>query len=158
MMDGRAARPIRARPRLLIVEREMTTIDMTVPSTSRPMFIIGWVLSGLLIAFMIFDAAIKLMDIQPVIDSMNQMGIPNDLARPIGAIELVSLALYLSPRTAVLGAILLTGVFGGAIASHMRLLDPLFSHTLFGVYLGLLAWGGLWFRDERVRSLLPFRR
>jgi len=136
----------------------MTTVDMTVPATSRTMFIIGWVLSGLLIAFMLFDSVIKLADIQPVIDSMTQMGIPPDLARPIGAIELVSLLLYIWPRTSVLGAILLTGVFGGAVASHMRLLDPLFSHTLFGVYLGLLAWGGLWFRDERVRRLLPFRR
>lgn len=136
----------------------MTTIAMPGRTTSRSMFIVGWILSGLLIAFMIFDSVIKLADIQAVADSMTQMGIPPDLARPIGVIELVSLVLYLWPRTAVLGAILLTGVFGGAIASHLRLLDPLVSHTLFGVYLGLLAWGGLWFRDERVRALLPYRR
>jgi hypothetical protein len=89
---------------------------------------------------------------------MKQLGIPPELDRLIGAIELVCLVLYAFPRTAVLGAILFTAIYGGAITSHMRLEDPLFSHTLFGVYLGLLAWGGLWFRDERVRALLPFRR
>ena len=73
----------------------------------------------------------------------------------IGAVELISLLLYIFPRTGILGAILLTGVFGGAVASHLRLFDPLFSHTLFGVYLGLLAWGGLWFRSAKLRQLLP---
>jgi hypothetical protein len=71
---------------------------------------------------------------------------------------LVGTALYAWPRTAVLGAILLTGLFGGAIASHLRLGDPLFSHTLFGVYLGMLMWGGLWFRDPALRALLPLGR
>jgi hypothetical protein len=136
----------------------MTTLDFAAPAptTSRPMTIAGWTLSGLLIAFMAFDTSIKLADIQPVIDTMTQLGIPPSLDRVIGVTELVALLLYIWPRTAVLGAILLTGVFGGAVASHLRLLDPLFSHTLFGVYLGVLAWGGLWFRSERLRALLPF--
>ena len=90
----------------------MTTIDMQAPSTTRPMVIAGWVLSGLLIAFMTFDTVIKLLDLQVVIDTMNQLGIPPSLDRTIGAIELVCLVLYAIPRTSVLGAILFTAIFG----------------------------------------------
>ncbi len=61
------------------------------------------------------------------------------------------------PRTAVLGAILLTGLFGGAVSSHLRLGDPLFTHVLLGVYVGVLAWGGLWFRNDNLRALIPLR-
>ena len=135
----------------------MSVAVETHPVTGRTSVAIGWAMSGLLIAFMIFDTAIKLLDLQVVVDTMNQLGIPPSLDRTIGAIELVCLVLYAIPRTSVLGAILFTAIFGGAITSHMRLGDPLFSHTLFGVYLGLLAWGGLWFRDERIRALLPVR-
>lgn len=133
----------------------MTALDVNAPTTSRPMLWTGWVLSGLLIAFMALDTVIKLLDLPQVVATMTEMGIPPSLDRLIGAVELVSLLLYIFPRTAILGAILLTGVFGGAVASHLRLLDPLFSHTLFGVYLGLLAWGGLWFRSAKLRQLLP---
>ena len=135
----------------------MSVAVETHPVTGRTSVAIGWAMSGLLIAFMTFDTVIKLLDLQVVVDTMNQLGIPPSLDRTIGAIELISLVLYAIPRTSVLGAILFTAIFGGAITSHMRLGDPLFSHTLFGVYLGLLAWGGLWFRDERIRALLPFR-
>jgi len=86
-----------------------------------------------------------------------QLGYPDTLARCIGVIVLACAVLYAIPRTAVLGAILTTGLLGGAISSHLRLGDPIFTHTLFGVYLGLLAWGGLYLRDERLRSLLPRR-
>ena len=133
----------------------MTALDVNAPTTSRPMLWTGWVLSGLLIAFMALDTVIKLLDLPQVVATMTEMGIPPSLDRLIGAVELVSLLLYIFPRTAILGAILLTGVFGGAVASHLRLLDPLFSHTLFGVYLGLLVWGGLWFRSAKLRQLLP---
>lgn len=139
----------------------MTALDATYadrPAGSRAMRVTGWTLSGLLIAFMAFDTAIKLIDLPIVAETSQQLGWPTSLDRLIGVTELVSLALYIWPRTAVLGAILLTGLFGGAVAAHLRLFDPLFSHTLFGVYLGVLAWGGLWFRDERVRALLPWRR
>ena len=71
--------------------------------------------------------------------------------------ELVFVALYLFPRTAVLGAVLMTGVLGGATAAHVRIDDPLFSHILFGVYLGAFMWGGLWLRDPRLRALAPWR-
>jgi hypothetical protein len=120
----------------------------------------GRVMSGLVILFLLMDGAIKMVPIQPVTDSLKELGYPTSdaFARLLGIIVLVGTALYAWPRTAALGAILLTGLFGGAIASHLRLDDPLFSHTLFGVYLGALMWGGLWFRDPGLRALLPLRR
>jgi hypothetical protein len=119
----------------------------------------GRVMSALVVLFLIFDATIKLIPIQPVIDSMNELGYPPTigLARGIGIVTVVCVVLYVWPRTAVLGAILMTGLFGGAIASHLRIGSPVFSHLLFGVYLGLLAWGGLWLRDPRLRALMPLR-
>lgn len=119
----------------------------------------GRIMSGLVILFLVMDGAIKIVPIQPVTDSLKELGYPtgDSFARLLGIIVLAGTALYAWPRTAVLGAILLTGLFGGAIATHLRLSDPLFSHTLFGVYLGLLMWGGLWFRDPALRELLPLR-
>lgn len=119
--------------------------------------VVGWTMTGLVGAFVAFDATIKLLVIQPVVDAFHQLGFPVELARGMGVLELVILILYLTPRTAVLGAVLLTGLLGGAVASHLRLLDPWVSHILSGVYVGVLAWGGLYFRDERLRRLLPFR-
>jgi hypothetical protein len=89
---------------------------------------------------------------------MEPLGWPADVsvARMLGIIGLISTALYALPRTSVLGAILLTGYLGGAIATNMRVGSPLFSHTLFGVYLGIILWGGLYLRDPRVRALIPF--
>jgi hypothetical protein len=117
----------------------------------------GRVLSGIAVLFLIFDGAIKLVPIQPVTDSLRELGYPasDSFARFLGVITLICTALYAWPRTALLGAVLLTAIMGGAIASHLRLGDPLFSHTLFGVYLGLLFWVGLWLRDERVRRIMP---
>jgi hypothetical protein len=112
-------------------------------------------LQALVILFLLFDSIIKLIVIEPVTQAFLQLGYDPALARSIGALELICTILYAVPRTAVLGAILLTGIFGGAIASHLRLADPLFTHTLFGLYLGLMAWGALFLRDQRVRTLLP---
>ena len=125
--------------------------------TSRTTLWTGRVLSGIAVLFLIFDGAIKLVPIQPVTDSLRELGYPasDSFARFLGVITLICTALYAWPRTAVLGAVLLTAIMGGAIASHLRLGDPLFSHTLFGVYLGLLFWVGLWLRDERVRRIMP---
>jgi hypothetical protein len=119
---------------------------------------IGWVLSGLVILFLIMDLAMKFAMLQPVIDTSLQLGWPADAGtvRTLATILLIATALYAYPRTAVLGAILLTGYLGGAVATHVRIGSPLFSHVLFGVYLGVIAWGGLWFRDPRVRELIPF--
>ena len=126
--------------------------------TPRAMLWTGRALSGLLIAFMAFDTVIKLVDLPVVQQTMIQMGIPPHLDRTIGVIELICLGLYAIPRTAVLGAILLTAVFGGAIASHLRIGSPLVGFTLFGVYLGLMSWGGLWLRNPALRALIPLRR
>jgi hypothetical protein len=119
---------------------------------------IGRVLSGLAIAFFVMDGVMKLIQPQVVIDATQQIGWPVDpmTLTVLGLILLISTALYAFPRTAVLGAILLTGYLGGAVASHARHGDPLVTHDLFGVYLGLFVWAGLWFRDARLRSLIPF--
>lgn len=124
---------------------------------SRTALWTGRVLSGIAVLFLIFDGAIKLVPIQPVTDSLRELGYPatDSFARFLGVVTLLCTALYAWPRTALLGAVLLTAIMGGAIASHLRLGDPLFSHTLFGVYLGLLFWVGLWLRDERVRRIMP---
>ena len=91
-------------------------------------------------------------------ETMSGLGWPVEYDLFIGVIETICVVLYLVPRTAVLGAILETALLGGAIATNVRVGNPLFSHELFGVYLGLFVWGGLWFRDPRVRALIPFRK
>ena len=126
--------------------------------TSTTALWIGPVMTGLFVLFMLFDVGIKLLRLPIVDEAMNQLGYPPGLGFAIGVLEGALLILYLIPRTAILGMVLFTGVFGGAIASHLRVGDPLFSHVLFGVYLGAIAWGGLWFRDASLRTLLPLRR
>lgn len=136
----------------------MTAATNPAPATrTRPMAWAGWGLTALFTLFMTFDIAIKLIDLQVVGDTLAALGYPRNLGRLIGVIELACLALYLNPRTSVLGAVLFTAVMGGAVATHLRLDNPLFSHTLFGVYLGLMLWGGLWLRDGRLRALFPLR-
>jgi hypothetical protein len=117
----------------------------------------GFILSGLAVAFLLFDSGIKFTASAPVAQAMNSLGFPVRLATAIGGLELVLLAIYLFPRTAVLGAVLWTGYLGGAIALHLRVGNPLFSHVLFPVYVALLLWGGLYFREDRLRQLLPLR-
>ena len=135
------------------------TISQTAPVSPGALWT-GRVLSGLIVLFMIFDGVIKLPPLDVVTQTMTQIGWPADanVARLLGVIGLVSAALYAWPRTSVLGAILLTAYMGGAIATHMRIGSPLFSHTLFGVYLGIILWAGLFLRDPRVRALIPFSR
>ena len=117
----------------------------------------GRCLSGLVILFLLVDAAIKLVPLQPVTDSLRELGYPasDAFARMLGALTLACTLLYAWPRTALLGGVLLTGLMGGAVASHLRLGDPLFSHTLFGVWLGLALWLGLWLRRSDLRRRLP---
>ena len=117
----------------------------------------GRILTTLGVLFMAFDVAIKFTHMAVVADSMKQLGYSPDLAPTIGTIGLVCLVLYLVPRTSILGAILLTGYFGGAIASQLRVGNPLFSNVLFPIYIALLFWGGLYLRDSRVRALIPVR-
>jgi DoxX-like family len=120
----------------------------------------GSIMSGLVIAFMLLDGGMKLVPFDVVIKATAELGYPasTTLARGLGILGLVCTALYALPRTAVLGAILLTAYMGGAAASHLRAGSPLFTHILFGVYLALLLWGGLYLRDARVRALLPLRK
>lgn len=118
----------------------------------------GLVMSALAVLFLLFDGVIKLLEIEPVVESFAQLGYPTSLARGIGALELACLALYVLPRTALMGAILLTGFLGGAVSTHLRIVDPLFSHVLFPVYVGALVWGGLFLRDDALRALLPMRK
>ena len=117
----------------------------------------GWFMSGLVIAFMLFDGGIKLVPLQAVTTASAQLGLPvtDTFARGLGVLGVLCTALYAFPRTAVLGAILLTGYMGGTVATHVRIGNPLFTHALFGVYLGLLLWGGLYLRERRLRALLP---
>jgi DoxX-like family len=138
-----------------VVDRHADQEELTM--NSRTALWTGRVLSGIAVLFLLFDGAIKLVPIQPVTDSLRELGYPatDSFARFLGVVTLLCTALYAWPRTALLGAVLLTAIMGGAIASHLRLGDPLFSHTLFGVYLGLLFWVGLWLRDERVRRAMP---
>lgn len=119
--------------------------------------IAGRTMSGIVIAFFLLDAGMKLPPLQPVVDTMAQLGWPNDAAtaRTLGLLMLLCVGLYAYPRTALIGAILITGYLGGAVATHLRIGSPLFTHTLFGVYIGLLAWGGLWLRSPALRALLP---
>jgi hypothetical protein len=133
------------------------TIDQSFPISNKALWT-GRVVSGLVVAFLLFDGAIKLIPLDIVISTSRELGIPAEFARVLGVLTLLGAALYAFPRTAVLGAILLTGYLGGAIWTHMRIGSPLFSHTLFGVYLGLMIWGGLWLRNTTLRELIPLQR
>jgi len=122
------------------------------------MAIAGWVISGLVGAFLAMSASFKFFTPDIVRETMSGLGWPAHHDLMIGIVEAVCVILYLIPQTAVLGAVLETALLGGAIATNVRVDNPLFSHELFGVYLGALAWLGLWLRDPRVRALLPLRR
>jgi hypothetical protein len=118
---------------------------------------IGWAISGLAIAFLLMDATMKLLALPVVLEASAPLGFPGaDMARGLGAVLLICTVLYAVPRTAVLGAILLTGYLGGAVATHVRVESPLFTHILFGVYLGVMLWGGLYLRDIRLRALFRY--
>jgi DoxX-like family len=119
---------------------------------------LGRILSSVAVLFLLFDGAIKLVPLGVVTETMDRIGYGSSetLARSLGAITVICTLLYTMPPTSFVGAILLTGYLGGAIASHVRIGSPLFTHVLFGLYLGLMVWGGLWLRDARLRQLLPF--
>jgi len=120
--------------------------------------VVGRALSAFALLFLAFDTAIKLAQMSVVAETLSSLGYPEELGFTIGVVELVCVVLYAEPRTAVLGAILLTALFGGGIATHIRVGSPLFTHILFGVYLGLFVWGGLYLRSERLRELIPAMR
>ena len=117
----------------------------------------GRALSGLAILFLLFDAAMKLLSVPVAVEGTVQLGYPDGVLVPLGIIQIACLVLYLIPRVAPLGAVLWTGYLGGAIATHVRVESPLFTHVLFPIYVAALLWGGLWLRDARVRALLAPR-
>jgi len=117
----------------------------------------GLFMSGSAILFLAPNMVIKLMDHTIVREIMTGLGWPLHYDRLIGVIELVCLVLYAIPRTSVLGMVLTTGLIGGAIATNLRAEQPLFSHILFGVYLGVWMWAGLWLRDPKLRAMIPLR-
>ena len=115
---------------------------------------IGRVLSGMAVAFLLFDATGKLLKVGPVIEGSAQLGYPESTIVPIGVLLLFGVVLYLIPRTSVLGAIYLAAYLGGAVASHYRLGNPLASHVLFPVYVAAFVWGGLALRNPRLLAVL----
>jgi hypothetical protein len=133
---------------------------MTADAAAGPKWVkwAGFVLSGLVIAFLAMDFTMKLMQLDIVKSTGLELGWAEETALPLGVTLLVCTVLYAVPQTAVLGAVLLTAYLGGAVATHVRIGSPLLSHVLFGVYLGLFVWGGLWLREPRLRALLPLRR
>lgn len=118
----------------------------------------GRIISGLVVAFMLFDGAILAIAFEFVTKGMTEFRIPGEYARPLGIVTLACTALYAVPRTAVLGAVLLTGFLGGTIATHLPGADPLLPHILAALVIGLFVWGGLWLRDPALRALIPLRQ
>lgn len=133
------------------------SVYANVPS-SRARRRTGVILAGLAILFLLFDSLGKLFLARQVVEGSVQLGYSESSVRVIGLILLICLILYAVPSTAVLGAILLTGYLGGAVATHLRVGSPLLTHTLFPIYVGALIWGGLLLREDRLRGLLPLRR
>ena len=131
--------------------------DIQTSAVSSKALWAGRIMSGLVVLFLVFDGTIKFFPLDIVLETSRQLGIPEHLAPTLGVLTLIGTALYAYPRTSVLGAIVLTGYMGGAIYVHVRAGSPLLSHTLFGVYLGVLIWGGLYLRDPLVRALVPLR-
>jgi len=118
----------------------------------------SYVLSGLAILFLLFDSIVKVLKTNIAVEGTIELGYPESTVVGIGLTALICTILYAIPRTSVLGAVLLSGYLGGAIATHVRLGNPLFSHVLFPVYLALLIWGGLYLREPSLRLLIPLRR
>ncbi len=117
----------------------------------------GIALSTVAVLFLLFDAVGKLARPQAVIEGTTQLGYPASVILPLGIIQMACLILYIVPRTSLIGALLWTGYLGGAVATHVRIGNPLFSHILFPTYVALLLWLGLWLREQRLRVLLPLR-
>lgn len=118
----------------------------------------GRVLSGLAVLFLAGDTVFKLVTSPEALQGTAELGWSPGAVFGIGVIELVCLVTYLIPRTAVLGAVLFTGYLGGAIATHLRIDNPLITHVLFPVYVAAFIWGGLFLRDRALRAVLPFRK
>lgn len=126
--------------------------------TSKTALRAGQVATGLAGLFLLFDTALKLLQLPVAVETTVQLGYPAHTVFVIGVVELVCLTRYAIPRTSVLGALLLTGYLGGAVATHLRVENPLLGYTLFPLYVAALVWGGLYLRNERLRAVVPFTR
>jgi hypothetical protein len=135
-----------------------TTAGAGVATRSRGAVWTGRGLSGIAVLFLVFDSVGKLLRVQPVIDGTRELGYPVSSILPMGIVLLACAATYVFRPTSVLGAVLLTGYLGGAVATHLRVGNPLFTHMLFPIYVGFFIWGGLFLRDARLRALFPWRR
>ena len=135
----------------------MQSSPQTVP-VSRKRLWAGRIMSALPSLFLLLDGIAKLVKPAPVVEGTVKLGYPETVILPLGVVLILSTILYVIPRTSVLGAILLTGYLGGAVATHVRVGNPLFTHTLFPIYLGVFIWGGLYLGDGRVRALIPIKR
>lgn len=118
----------------------------------------GWIITGLVALFMLFDAGAKFVKPAAVVEAFARTEWPIELSSTLGVILLVSTVIYLVPQSAVLGAILLSGYLGGAVATNLKLHNPLLTHTLFPVYIGGFIWVGLWLREPRVGAVFPLFR
>ncbi len=130
---------------------------MSVPTVSTAQRWTARCLTGFAVLFLLFDAIIKVLQLAPALKGTAELGYPTSAVLGIGVVELICIVLYLIPRTSFLGAVLLTGYLGGAIASHVRVGNPLFSHVLFPTYIAAMIWAGLYLRDARLRVLVPVR-
>jgi hypothetical protein len=143
------------------MERHLEEIFMQsatqIAAVSKKRLWAGRIMSAVVIAFLLFDSVIKFMKPPAVVEACAHLGLPVSLIFTLGILLLACTVIYAIPRTSILGAILLTGYLGGAVATHLRVGDPLFSHVLFPIYMGLLVWGWLFLRDDRLRALLPLR-
>jgi hypothetical protein len=126
-------------------------------TSSKKMIWAGRAISAFVVLFLLFDSTIKLMRLQMVLDAFKQLGYSPDLSETIGGLLLLCIVIYVIPQTSVLGAILLTGFLGGAVATNLRIGAPWFSNTLFPVYIGAMVWVGLYLRDGRLRALVPVK-
>lgn len=133
----------------------MTAINLTTtaPATKGKLWT-GRIMGGIVILFMLMDSIFKFIPNEQVVTGTTELGFQVHHLPIMGTLGLASILLFAFPRTRIIGAILLTGYFGGAIATHVRLDNPLFTHVLFPVYLGILAWGSIWLRDERFRRVI----
>lgn len=133
-------------------------MQTSTPAMSKQSIWAGRIISGLVVVLLLFDAFGKVMKLALVVEGTVHVGYPTSTIVPIGVVLLLSTVVYIIPRTSVLGAILLTGYLGGAVATNVRISSPLFSFILAPVYVGILVWAGLYLRDEQVRALIPLRR
>ena len=134
----------------------MQPVTQVSPVSSKTLWA-GRIISALPVVFLVVDGAMKVMKAHVAVEGSIQLGYPENVVVAIGVLLLVCTLLYVIPRTSILGAILLTGYLGGAIATHVRVGNPLFTHVLFPVYVGVMVWGGLSLRDKRLRALIPLR-